>query len=962
MENSSASRNLDDVSDADSDLEELQGDIAKFDESVREFLASHTGTSHATEISRSAFRGRGTRGPRKAAKPRGDITARLSKVNQAFLSGDYEQALDLAFEVIRINAETYQAWTALSSIFRERGEIERALSAMVYSAHLRPKDVSGWLSCASFALESVASDGDESRNLHTARLCYSAAIRADSSNLEARLGKADVCHRQGHLSAAVTEYNSVLKRRPYDLDTIRKLAEACIDSRNAASLVPSAINAYQAYFDHMLSISQHEAQDILWHDIGIYAGLIAQVESAQKAIMELKRLSRWLLGRSAETFWDDWRDDDREWDISDERRAALPQFSRFENCSTQFGQSLPLDLRIRLAIYRLRNGDQSEAMRHVGHLDPDDPTIRAFAADFTFLIFDLGMELARSHQSSTAIRYLELLRSMPGDPDAAVLLQIGRCYLDSGEPAKAEEYLLAALDADEDSIDARIELANMYEKAREGEEALILAAEAMALRGAQERDQPLDDASAGKGRVRRSAGRGQQSSGKRPQRDITCKLTLTGSRTRRPAIPKRHRSKKLAGPDRREQDEQAHALKLSQQYDTVRNLKRRILEGHEELISDWMASSKELIDDFRSLKRFYSWDKYLHFLGSKSSLHTPSPSQPETELSQMYQRLTRSIAPQPEQYSHALAIPSLASHRGISFDDWLDLFLEYAISLAIAHRRQEAYQVCEAAKDSTVFQSSRHGFLIYVAWSVCAIYTNDEERCVAIARHLMRDGVATDSYRMFALLSMLCQSPVSWYTSGPAQKYILRQIKAIDASHLAAAMRRGGTEESEEAGDTTRLDIDICLLMLYGHILFTSTSYSYSLGYFLRARSLDSTNAMVNLSLGLAYVHYGLKRQSTNRQYLILQGQSFLFQYARQHTHGNAYASAERYYNVGRLFQLLGIGYLSSNYYAMALDACKSGGGSKDLSTLILANTLISFLNIGNNDAALLILRNNMKL
>lgn len=75
------------------------------------------------------------------------------------------------------------------------------------------------------------------------------------------------------------------------------------------------------------------------------------------------------------------------------------------------------------------------------------------------------------------------------------------------------------------------------------------------------------------------------------------------------------------------------------------------------------------------------------------------------------------IAPPSEQSSHTSAIPSLATHQGISFDDWLDLFLDYAIGLAIAHRRQEAYQVCQAAKDSTVFQSSKHGFIIHVAWS-----------------------------------------------------------------------------------------------------------------------------------------------------------------------------------------------------------------------------------------------------
>ncbi len=111
---------------------------------------------------------------------------------------------------------------------------------------------------------------------------------------------------------------------------------------------------------------------------------------------------------------------------------------------------------------------------------------------------------------------------------------------------------------------------------------------------------------------------------------------------------------------------------------------------------------------------------------------------------------------------------------------------------------------------------------------VCAIYTNDEERCVAIARHLMRDGVMTDAHRMFALLSRLCQSPVSWYTSGPAQKFILRQIRAIDNTYEQLFTTQF---DSSDAGDATfsKIDMDVCLLMLYGHILFTSTSYTYAI-------------------------------------------------------------------------------------------------------------------------------------
>jgi len=84
----------------------------------------------------------------------------------------------------------------------------------------------------------------------------------------------------------------------------------------------------------------------------------------------------------------------------------------------------------------------------------------------------------------------------------------------------------------------------------------------------------------------------------------------------------------------------------------------------------------------------------------------------------------------------------------------------------------------------------------------------------------MRDTSSlSDPTRMFALLCRLCQSPVLWYATGPTQKYILRQIRAVDSAHL------------RENGAVTKDDpqLDVCILMLYGHILFTSSSYTFAL-------------------------------------------------------------------------------------------------------------------------------------
>lgn len=363
-----------------------------------------------------------------------------------------------------------------------------------------------------------------------------------------------------------------------------------------------------------------------------------------------------------------------------------------------------------------------------------------FANDFPFLIYEMATELSRHRRHSLAVGYYELLRAMPGGPDPATLLQLGRCRLSLGEQPAAEECFLAAIDADEGSIEARVELANMYEKAKEDEEALILAAEAMALqeaRGQTERIVPNVDDPPESTQHRKSARR------KKLPRKLRVKskgkAALSGDLPKLPVIPRRYRPKRLAGLDRRLQDEESRAHKLSRQYEAIRDQKRQILSGRKDLIPDWAAASKELVDDFRSLKGFYSWDKYLRFLGSRGLSHHPSTTELQgSELSQMYDRLARgkpssvdttrgirelpakehaAIAPHGESRGLELGLPGLMSHWGISIEDWLDLFLDYAIGMAIAHRREEAYRICQAAKDSIVFHTAEHKFSIYVAWS-----------------------------------------------------------------------------------------------------------------------------------------------------------------------------------------------------------------------------------------------------
>lgn len=232
-----------------------------------------------------------------------------------------------------------------------------------------------------------------------------------------------------------------------------------------------------------------------------------------------------------------------------------------------------------------------------------------------------------------------MLRELSGEPDAAVLLQLGRCYLASGETPAAEDCFLSAIQVDPDSIEPRIELANMYEKAKEAEEALILAAEAMALRGARRGGGDSHDSH---GDLDYRARRRPQARRRSAARGGDGSTSTRDAHAQRPVVPRRYRPKRLGAPDQRRREEQAHAVKLSRQYETVRDLKQQIQNGRDDLMDTWLQSSQELVDDFRSLKQFYSWDKYLKFLRSKSSFQEPAQGLPENELFQMYERLTRS--------------------------------------------------------------------------------------------------------------------------------------------------------------------------------------------------------------------------------------------------------------------------------------------------------------------------------
>ncbi|KAI5301344.1 transcription factor TFIIIC subunit tfc4, partial [Ascosphaera pollenicola] len=282
------------------------------------------------------------------------------------------------------------------------------------------------------------------------------------------------------------------------------------------------------------------------------------------------------------------------------------------------------------------------------------------------------------------------------------------------------------------------------------------------------------------------------------------------------------------------------------------------------------------------------------------------------EMQEMVNRLQTTIGDSETDTS----VPT--DYHGISFNSWLDVFLEFSLVLAGQGHKDEVYDTLATAADASVwYHSKKDTRQIYVCW--------------------FKYQFVTDTYRLFATLSRTCGDPRrSLFQSSPSMKFMLRQIKAIDYTlpndpfNLTQVRRTRESVFQERAALTTKDEdgkliaaenMDVAILLIYGHILYAGSSFTNALNYFFRAYALDPENPAVLLSIGLSYIHHSLKRQSDNRHYLIMQGLSFMKEYERALNNSkDLLKQQEAQFNIARVWHMLGLAHLAINGYRRCLE------------------------------------------
>ncbi|KAF2481944.1 hypothetical protein BDY17DRAFT_325449 [Neohortaea acidophila] len=462
-------------------------------------------TDHADIFSKP----KATRGVRKKpgpvrGKPRASVNATgksridpgaefkvlQNKVMAALLSDDLDAALEYAKLAVLQNSEVFIAHKVIHDIYQRQGKERDAVIAL-YSGANTKRDADLWAEVGQriLDLEDRVSNDEE-----WARGCFTEAIRINRECYAARVAKLRLHVELKEDSSARMEAKIITEKWPKDLEVVSQYAELCIESGNSWEWERSKY-AYEKAFE------QYAGEEMLgddpeqqWFYLNEYLDILLRLGLHQLGLRQLKRIARWFLGRQEDTFWDDIADD-REFDSTNDRRLHLWQFQqgRISLDPQKYGEGLPLELRVKLGLFRLSMQAKDEAFRHFQSLLFDDIEIDGLE--------ELFVEVAESLNShglfADALRFYERIKDHRPDDDERFWMSIAQCYRAQDRYQEAEQCLLKITTTQPQSIEARIQLARLYDAIGQREKAFMMAEEVTALSKQQAQTLQNDSATPG---------------------------------------------------------------------------------------------------------------------------------------------------------------------------------------------------------------------------------------------------------------------------------------------------------------------------------------------------------------------------------------------------------------------------------------------------------------------------------
>ncbi|XP_008786393.1 general transcription factor 3C polypeptide 3 isoform X2 [Phoenix dactylifera] len=186
------------------------------------------------------------RGRKKGSKNKlsPEVSRKIGDATLHYASGDYDEAIPLLEEVVRLAPNLPDAYYVLGLIYDAKGDKKKALNFHMIAAHLTPKDPSLWKKLVAWSIEQ--------KNIGQVRYCLSKAITADPKDVGLRFDRALLHVELGEYQKAAESYAQIVAIYPASIEACKmaaKMYRKCGQVQRAISILEDCVNGHASETD-----------------------------------------------------------------------------------------------------------------------------------------------------------------------------------------------------------------------------------------------------------------------------------------------------------------------------------------------------------------------------------------------------------------------------------------------------------------------------------------------------------------------------------------------------------------------------------------------------------------------------------------------------------------------------------------------------------------------------------------
>ncbi|KAH7103837.1 TPR-like protein [Auriculariales sp. MPI-PUGE-AT-0066] len=852
------------------------------------------------------------------------VRALLSDATTAFINRELERVVEILEEVIQIEPRDPQAWDMLSSTYEEMQDLDRALQFKIIAAHLR-HDSEAW--------HELGRQSHQKGHIQQALYCYQKTCQLDPNNIDALWDRGVLCRDSGNLRGARAAFLALNEQFPEDMAVVLELQgvlRALGDTGLLITILERAMHLLQLAYPTgrapSIDGSYVAGGGFGENAVAILADFCNEIGDFDKSIHIVRSGTRWLQGRLEQRFWDGMLDD-HEFDG--------PGMARFEAAGpgAPFNH-LSLNLRQRLAVSRIRLGETDEGRAHAALV------LQQEVALWGVLFPEIAEAFFHEKLYDDAIPVYEQLAENEDTSGVDVLMRLAECYRHTGklaEAGNAYQTLLGALDAsDAETVKkVKLNLAEVYEMKGDLHKALDIvyqvfdarnAARTTARSGAGPNEHDAPEPATGSSSLFFEESGGK--SGKRKPGKSTANARLNAAQ--------------LEEALRRKQ------AQIDDAWKRLADAEDQLRQGMDpvEAEGQWLADAEFLVETFRTARELFTstqqkgetvltaWRK----LGKKAD--------EEGAENDLATRLQLELADaKGRRAKHDPDVDVNITYRGVSFDTWITLLLNYVFVLTRRGQYSTAEEVLKHVACSKVFSDATSQDTLRFGRIACAMFDQRYDVVVDMCRKFIL------TYQMqsepFSLLNACLASgfqPANSFQDSKLQKQLNRETRLMHAVvsgdateyHITPQGRfqvRGDAGTSKKAvkdDEGLEDDVDKCIKVqppekettvpwaVLSQTFLNARSWQSAIFYLMHAYEVQPRDPMVCFSLGVTCIGRAMQRQADNRHHMIVQGMAFFAKYRelRRDSH-----QEEVNYNMGRAFHQLSLFSEALQLYQKVLDA-----------------------------------------